>query len=72
MFVNTSKCDASNNIFQDGVFHTKDGSTFTTLQKMPYASYGQCLVIVDNDTLFLAGFSHASHVHEIFKYTKTR
>jgi hypothetical protein len=71
MFVNTSKYIAID-IFQDNVIYTNDGSNFTTLPNLPYKSHAHCLVIVDNDTLFLAGFYGAENRHETFKYTKSR
>jgi hypothetical protein len=39
------------------VITTKDGVTFQTLSNLPIAEYGQCLVVIDSEELFMTGGS---------------
>ena len=39
----------------DQVIRTKDGSTFDQMASLPVATWANCLVIVDDSTLFVTG-----------------
>jgi sugar/nucleoside kinase (ribokinase family) len=54
-------------------YSTKDGSKFDQLTSIPVATSGLCLVIVDDDTLFIAGGdTNSGRSKGVFVYSKNR
>jgi hypothetical protein len=54
-------------------YSTKDGSKFDQLTSIPVATQNLCLVIVDDDTLFMAGGNtNSGRSKGVFVYSKNR
>jgi hypothetical protein len=54
-------------------YSTTDGTNFKQLTSIPVATHSPCLVIVDNETLFMAGGStKTSDTKKSYVYSRSR